>query len=90
MLGHRERLVVKGLDLDLKLGGGQGSQQEWACGLPRSEHSRGGRLPAASILQAAEGGEVHSILFHAEELNSKDSRSPVRAGNGSDRHKAGI
>lgn len=82
MLGHRERLVVKGLDLDLKLGGGQGSQQErgvWAS-----------QLPAASILQAAEGGEVHSILFHAEELNSKDSRSPVRAGNGSDRHKAGI
>lgn len=93
MLGHRERLVVKGLDLDLKLGGGQGSQQErgaWASQIGAADSSRGGRLPAASILQAAEGGEVHSILFHAEELNSKDSRSPVRAGNGSDRHKAGI
>lgn len=88
MLGHRERLVVKGLDLDLKRGGGQGSQQErGGVGFP---DRGGGRLPAASILQAGEGGEVHSILYHAEELNSKDSRSPLRVGNGSDRHKAGI
>ena len=48
MLGHRERLVVKGLDLDLKRGGGQGSQQErGGVGFPDG----GGWLPAASILQ---------------------------------------
>ena len=87
MLGHRERLVVKGLDLDLKRGGGQGSQQErGGVGFPDG----GGWLPAASILQAGEGGEVHSILYHAEEINSKDSRSPLRVGNRNGRHKAGV